>query len=373
MKILFVGENWYGSCARACCAALRRLNCEVLELDTQTCFPQWEAPELKAARRLLSRRIGADFSAQVLAAADMFQPEMLLAFKGSFLNAKTLRSLRRQKIRLYNYYPDRVIFIRGTELERSLPEYDCVFDTKRGWDGDMPRRLHLQALVFIPHGYDPEIHEPVKISASESAACPWDVSFVGTHTKRKERLLSELIETLPGLRLRIFGSYWNRCGSVALRKLTHGSAVRGQGYARVICSSRINLAIMGVSDDAFDETTTRTFEIPACGGFMLHERTDEVLGLYAEDREIACFGSASELADKVNYYLKNPSEARRIAEAGHHRTVPQYSYDNRMKQILAYHQGCAGTQLCVEAALDGITTHPESPVSAQSDPCIELA
>ena len=35
-----------------------------------------------------------------------------------------------------------------------------------------------------------------------------------------------------------------------------------------------------------DRTTTRTFEIPASGGFMLHERNEEVLSLYREGSEI---------------------------------------------------------------------------------------
>ena len=38
LRILFLGENWYGSCARACCYALRRLGCDVTDIDVQTFF-----------------------------------------------------------------------------------------------------------------------------------------------------------------------------------------------------------------------------------------------------------------------------------------------------------------------------------------------
>src|SRR5207237_639841 len=90
-----------------------------------------------------------------------------------------------------------------------------------------------------------------------------------------------------------------------------------------------------------DETTTRTYEIPACGGFMLHERNEEVLELYEEGKEIACFDSAEELREKILYYLRHQQERERIALAGYKRCVPAYSYDNRMSEIVRWHEGRA--------------------------------
>jgi len=37
--ILLLGENWYGSCPRACCYALRLLGCDVLDIDSETAKP----------------------------------------------------------------------------------------------------------------------------------------------------------------------------------------------------------------------------------------------------------------------------------------------------------------------------------------------
>jgi spore maturation protein CgeB len=90
--------------------------------------------------------------------------------------------------------------------------------------------------------------------------------------------------------------------------------------------------------DQGDETTTRSFEIPACGGFMLHERTPELLEFYEEGKEVAAFGSVEELASKIDHYLAHPEERHAIARAGYARCVPAYSYDDRMKEILHYHQ-----------------------------------
>jgi spore maturation protein CgeB len=51
---------------------------------------------------------------------------------------------------------------------------------------------------------------------------------------------------------------------------------------------------------------------------------------------VTAFGSVEELASKIEYYLAHPEEREAIARAGHLRCVPAYSYDQRMKEILAY-------------------------------------
>ena len=110
---------------------------------------------------------------------------------------------------------------------------------------------------------------------------------------------------------------------------------------RALRAARICLAIMsGVVPGASegDKTTSRTFNIPASGGFMLHERSEEVLSLYREGSEIECFGSIKELADKIDFYLAHPAKREAIARAGYARCVPAYSYDERVKIILEYYK-----------------------------------
>jgi spore maturation protein CgeB len=84
---------------------------------------------------------------------------------------------------------------------------------------------------------------------------------------------------------------------------------------------------------------------------MLHERTPELLEIYDEDKEVACFGSLKELAEKIQYYLAHPQERESIARAGHARCVPAYSYDDRVRAILRYHESTAAipTQLAMVA------------------------
>ena len=308
-----------------------------MDIDAQTFFPQLQLRSSRAALRVLGSRLEHEYNNAVLKAAASFHPDILIAFKGSYLRAETLVSLKQTGIQLYNYYPDRLALGTKVFIEDAIPQYDCFFDTKQSWDNGISPKLKNRA--FVRHGYDPEVHRPLELSQADSDQYGGDVSLIATHSPRKEQILRELLAIKPDINLRIWGNHWREKNQTpALRKHIAGTAIEGTLYAKAIRASRINLAIMGVKPGVEDKTTTRTYEIPACGGFMLHERTDEVLELFDEDREIACFGDAEELAEKIEYYLAHPDETTQIAAAGYARCVPAYSYDNRMAEIIRWHE-----------------------------------
>lgn len=338
-RVLFLGENWYGSCARACCYSLRRLGCDVRDIDIQTFMPQLRERSSRAGLRLLRRRLRREYNQAILRAAADFHPDILLAFKAPHVLAETLQALRRAGISLYNYFPDRMAMARNTLLEQSIPEYDCIFDTKIYWDGDTSKYIKARRLVFVPHGYDPEVHQVVDLDARDFQELECDVSLVATHLPMKEKLLEELLAMRPNLDLCIWGNQWDEyCSSKLVKKFVCGPAINGTRYTKTLRAARINLGLMGVTPQIKDETSTRTYEIPACGGFMLHERTPEALRLFEEGKEMAAYGSVEELAQKIDYYLAHPEERQAIAQAGHKRCVPAYSYDNRMVEILRWHR-----------------------------------
>ncbi len=344
LRILFLGENWYGSCARACCYALRRLGHDVSDVDAQTIVPQLRSRASRLALRLSRRGLVREYNELVLAVAARTEPDVLIAFKAPLLEPATLMRLRRVGVALYNYYPDTSVFAHGPLIPAALAEYDCVFFTKRFTETDVRRRLTLRASTVVPHGYDPEIHRPWPLSERDRKQYGHDVVVVATYMPHKEQVLAELVEAMPDLDLRIWGNGWRERGSPRLRSCVEGVPVDGTAYARALQAARINLAVMsgrvaGASQG--DETTTRTFEIPACGGFMLHERSAELRELFDEDREVACFAGARELVEKIRFYLANPEARTRIAEAGHARCVPAYSYDARMQALLDWHRASA--------------------------------
>jgi spore maturation protein CgeB len=348
-RILYLGDEWYGSCARACESALRRRGCDVLTLDPATCVPLLRRFSSRVALRLALPRLAREYNELILDAAREFQPDLLLAFKGLWVQPHTLQALRERGIPLYNYYPDRVLLEADSYLGKSLGEYDCFFDTKHYWDGNAAQKVHVRERVFLPHGYDPEVHKPLPLTEKDKAQYGCDVSLIANWSPTKETCIGELIAALPDVDLRIWGRGWSRCKTPAVKPLVRNWAPTGDQYSRMIQAARVNLGIMGVTPAAKDETTTRTYEIPACGGFMLHERTSEIHELFVEGKEVECFATSRELADKVLYYLAHPEKRESIAAAGHARCVPAYSYDQRIASILRWH--CHRHGLAVPASI----------------------
>jgi spore maturation protein CgeB len=131
---------------------------------------------------------------------------------------------------------------------------------------------------------------------------------------------------------------WEKAGC-SLARWVETREVLGAEYAKAIRLSKINLGILsevrkGASSG--DLITARTFHIPACGGFMLHERTEEVRQHFEEGRECGMFNGAAEMVEKVGYFLDHAAEREAIAEAGHIRCLTSgNSVDDRVRAVLA--------------------------------------
>ena len=84
-------------------------------------------------------------------------------------------------------------------------------------------------------------------------------------------------------------------------------------------NSKINLNVLRTQNKG--SHNMRTFDIPACGGFMLHEYSDEVVDFFEPGKEMDTFKSAEECLDKIQYYLKNESVREKIALNGYNKVI----------------------------------------------------
>lgn len=79
----------------------------------------------------------------------------------------------------------------------------------------------------------------------------------------------------------------------------------------------------------------RTFEIPACGGFLLAERTPTHLELFEEGKEAEFFSTVEECADKSRFYTRNEPARSKIARQGYRRCIASdYSLGGQLSHAL---------------------------------------
>jgi spore maturation protein CgeB len=210
-----------------------------------------------------------------------------------------------------------------------LDLYDAFLTTK-SYNVPELRAAGCQRIIFLPNAFDPDTHRPMAGEhRTQQFSAP--VSFVGTFEPARAASLRKLAEA--GIPIRIWGSFWKRWGRPPEGVIVEGRDVIGKDYARVISESDINLCFLRKLNR--DLQTTRSVEIPAVGGFMLAERTDEHRELFEEGIEAEFFGSDEELIDKCRYYLAHPDLRTRIAKAGRVRCVNSgYDYRSRLAEAL---------------------------------------
>ena len=172
----------------------------------------------------------------------------------------------------------------------------------------------------------------MKISAEEKRRFGGPVGFIGDY--EIERAQSMFFLAQHGVPIRIWGPHWNRKCQLSHPYLKiEGKPLWGDDYAKAICSFDINFAFLRKINR--DLQTQRSIEIPACGGFMLAERTNEHLELFEEGKEAEFFSTKEELLEKVRYYLKHEEERKRIAQAGRERCLKSgYSNQERIKKMI---------------------------------------
>ena len=281
---------------------------------------------------------------------DHLQPEVVFIYKGVYVRPQTITQLKRHTRLVVSYHPDNpfgnynVDYVKRYRTKRStllgrivdnekgfclhrsvsnfirsIPSYDISF-VPRMEDIDEYYRAGAREVHLLLRYYTPELHRPIELTEDDRQKFGSDVVFIG-HFEPDHR--TECLEALleAGVRVRLFGTEWNRYLSEKLRK-TLGESIRslyGEEYVKALCASKMALCFL--SELNKDTSTIRSFEIPACGSLLLSERTDEMKGLFEEDKEAVYFSDKEELVQKVLLLLKEPERLNAIAAAGHRRCV----------------------------------------------------
>jgi spore maturation protein CgeB len=332
VKILYTGPLGAGATCEMRRRALERLGHATIPVDYQ--------PLVQAVPRLARRvqwRLRAGSMVRrynrALLAALAHRPEMLWVDKGLFVHPAVLHAARRAGVRhLVHYSPDNYLLAQNTSrhLGRSLALYDLIVTTKTH-NLTALAAAGARRVVLSGNAYDPEVHRPRTLDPSESAALACDVSFIGRWEPQRERLLALLAAGCA--RLSIRGPGWERARIPAVRRAATPGPVLGHDYAKAIAAAKINLGLLSrLADDAI---TQRSIELPACGAFMLAERTAEHLAHFRDGVEAAFFDGPDDLCAQVRHYLGHEAERARIAAAGRARCEQgAYSYDARLRAIL---------------------------------------
>lgn len=333
-NFLYVGQLWEGGTCLERMKALASMGCQITPFDST----HWLVNYCRWKRAIAHRLNFGEPVSDLNHALQQFSETLkgithVWIDKGRWIYPKTLIALRDiTNATLVHYTPDpQLVHHKSRHFLASLPLYDLVVTTKP-FEVTAYSTAGARKVLLVLQGYDSRVMN-VAPSRTDHEIYGSDVCFIG-HFERHYAARLRAAAISSG-RLRIWGPGWKRYAFLHpwAKSYMAGDGLWGNKYPVAIQCSKIALGLL--SKRIPETTTTRTFEIPAAGGFLLAERTEDHLKLFEEGKEAEFFWSDEELRDKISFYLREDNLRNRIAQAGYFRCIKSgYHTRNELEKVL---------------------------------------
>lgn len=281
----------------------------------------------------LRRRGSRSFNMAFLKHIERAKPDLIFILNGDFIMPETLRSVRKQGIRVFIFHADSPFPPSPNHRPEAIAaalECDCYLI----WSRSLKKRLEdmgVRRARYFPFAWDEQIY-PFQEQRNDSQF-QYDLVFIGNWSGERERWLTSLAKHF---RLFIWGEdYWKtrtRVGS-PLKSCWQGKALMGKDACEVLNRTRIALNILNLQNMP-EGLNMRSFELPGCGAFFMASRTQGGLEIFPENSAGAYFSSEDELKEKAEYYLKRDAERRQCIIRAHDIVKTSHTYHHRAHEIV---------------------------------------
>ena len=337
LSILYCGDLRKGGTCLHRMQALKELGHDIASVDTA---PEDVRNRQRRFSYLVRRKLFgpldlAKANKQIVSKLKQRSYDVLWLDKALTIKPETLQKVKKiqRDCCIVGYSPDDMYagHSQSRQFLKHLNMYDVFFTTK-SYNVSELMSLGCPRVEFVGKSFNPNLHRPLSVYEEECVRLGGSVGFIGTAEKERAHSVAFLAE--KGIRVKVWGNEWARWQKKLRGKFAvAGPSQYGEQYTKIICSFDINLGFLRKINR--DQQTSRSIEIPACGAFMLAERTREHLELFEEGKEAEFFSSNEELLDKVRFYLAHPQQRKRIAAAGRRRCLESgYSNHDRLKWML---------------------------------------
>ena len=319
MSVLFIGPVSGTSAHRQ--AAFRRLGHAVEVVEPRRWLPA--SPWIDRFEWHVSPGVLGTVVERRLAAWLAARPRFDLVFVdgGSLVTASAVRLLKRHARFVASFNHDdpfgRRDGARFAAYRKAVPEYDLVTVVRP------PNLAEAKAhgardVLLHPMVSDEVAHAPRAMTAQQIDQWSSEVAFVGSWMPERGPFMLDLVKR--GVPLAIFGPRWNKAPEwEALRTFHRADYVDGEDYAHAVQGAKISLGLLSKGNR--DEHTTRSMEIPALGGLLCAERTDEHRRFYDEDVEALFWADSAECADVCRRLLADEPRRAAVARRGSERAA----------------------------------------------------
>ena len=186
---------------------------------------------------------------------------------------------------------------------------------------------------FCLRSFDPNFHKIIELNITEKEQFSWDVGFIGSYEEERAEYIAHLINN--GITVRVIGDGWaNKKYWEIIEPHYVSKGVYSEEYVKRLNAIKIVLHFIRVANR--DQQDSRTFEIPACGAFMLAQRTPIHEDLFEENVDAVFFDNKDELLDKCLKYLNDDNLRNHIKINGYKKVhEAKHDHSSRLKYVLS--------------------------------------
>ena len=125
---------------------------------------------------------------------------------------------------------------------------------------------------------------------------------------------------------------WGDAGWTDYHPHYRGPADHGDELTQIYCASAVNLDTPRLYQRL--TVTMRIFDILACGGFLLAERSNAMEAVFTEGVHLAYYDSHETLPDVIARWVSDPVGRQNIAAVGRAEVLAKHQIEHRVSVIL---------------------------------------
>jgi spore maturation protein CgeB len=334
-NILFVGDMNERAHSRSRADSLAGLGHKVVKINTVSYKNHWSNPSFIRMSLIfrIFHKIGLPLDIENVNSKMLnivsSSLDLIVLESAIMVTPETIKKIRRDFSEIKIYYMTNDNPLLSHCLSHYVSRFFSLIDgivMIRGYNKLKIKERGVRNVIEIDRAFDPNIHKRIESNNCELSK---DVLFIGSYEKERANVIHFLAEN--GVLITIYGSGWE---AFPIHKNINNAnrPTFGSEYPEEVAKSKIILSFFRkISKDV---NTSRIFEIPVMGGFLLSEYSDFAARYLEEGKEVEFFRNKKECLEKIQYYLNHFEQSQIIRNNGYEKCIGNHSHKARMQYVI---------------------------------------
>ena len=326
-KVLFVGEGNPSGYIFMRSEAIKKIVQSMDMIDTDQYINPNNRISYYLAYRFQLNPLLKDLNNTIMQMVNSKTYDLIWFEKPIFIFGSTLDYINQKNISIVSLNPDNPFGPRDDGCWQMYLQNIALYThhiIQRRSDKKELKKKGAKNIIFMPFSYEKKLHFKEKWSNDQKKL---DVTFIGSPYDQRIDFIDKLSQKI-NVTIHVYSPEWKefkrRLGSRP--NIVVNKAVYLSEYRKIINQSKIMLGFFTKSN--LDEYSIRSFEITACGSFLLSESSRFQKKFFRENKEAVYFSDVDECAAKIDYFLAHPKEREIIEEAGYKRVQKLELYND---------------------------------------------